>query len=365
MAKRPHNFDGSSLISSSKRSLQDGEDGDEEGGRENSRAGEGEESPGAVGNEAAGQAAVSSLAAGHYTDDGSSSSEENLPLTGSSLRNLAAMTQGSTQSGTSDLVDENLLYFNEFSGLLDQAPSCNFASALTQALQDVSNMENVAKLILEENALKKEILKQIGQSSRSDLKLSLKHSKLKVDKNDRNYLLGLNPHDICREFQEGWKEGFGIVTQVLFGMEDPEQVFQNPHLMNNLALIYSSIARMHNRSASGYALYLGAVARDGGLREESIKLFPQFCHPRTLQKYDHVLAKHSRAPLEEKLRDEKQHLDALSNILHDIDDEGSEDEEERVLALQLKLKETEAKAPKMVTTVWGSVNLSRKCILTI
>ena len=365
MAKRPHNFDGSSLISSSKRSLQDGEDGDKEVGRENSRAGEGEESPGAVGErrkEAAGQAGVSPWAAGHYTDDGSSSSDENLPLTGSSLRNLGAITQGSTQSGTSDLVDENLLYFNEFSGLLDQASSFSFASALTQALQDVSNMENVAKLILEQNALKKEILKQLGQSSKSDLKLSLKHSKLKVDKNDRNYLLSLNPHDICREFQEGCQEGFGVVTQVLFGIEDPEQVFRNQHLMNNLALIYSSIARMHNRSASGYALYLGAVARDGGLREESIKLFPQFCHVRTLQKYDHVLAKHSRTPLEEKLRDEKQHLDALSNILHDIDDEGSQDEEESVLALQLKLKDTEAKAPKMLTTVWGSVNLSRICI---
>ena len=323
MAKRPHNSDGSSLISSSKRSLQDGDE-------------------------------VTNL---HYTEDESSSSDENIPLTGSSLRNL---TQGSTKSGASDVLEDNFVEdFNEFSGLLDHASSANFSSALKQALQDVSNMENVAKLILEENALMKEILKQLGQNSKSDLKLSLKRSKLKVDKNDRNYLLSLNPHDLCREFQEGCQEGFGIVTQVLFGIENPEQVFQNQHVMNNLCLIYSTIARMHNRHASGYALYLGAVARDGGLREESLKLFPQFCHPRTLQKYDHVLAKHSKTPLEEKLKDEKQHLDALTIILNDMEKEGSEEE---VLANQLKLKDTEAKAPKMLTTVWGSVNLSRKCI---
>ena len=46
------------------------------------------------------------------------------------------------------------------------------------------------------------------------------------------------------------------------------------------------MGKLINRKATGYALLLTTAARDGGLRENTLKLHCCMVHPRTSQKYD-------------------------------------------------------------------------------
>ena len=276
-----------------------------------------------------------------------SDDDQSIPLSGSSIRNL-----GKTQSSYSS---------NECSlGLLEHIHSdySTNQSSLSEALKEVTNFEEAAEMILENEELREEIVKKIGKGISLKLKLSLKNSKLTDDKRDRNYLLSLNPHDLCKEFQEGCPEAFDIVTKVLLGLSRPEEIFESQYLKNNICSIYSQLARMLNRNASGYALYMGVIARDGGLREDSIKVFPQISHPRTLQKYDHVLAKNAKDPLNEKLSNEKLHFDNVAKLKDQLEElTVSESSEEQILAAVEKLKDAEVIAPKMLTSVWDNLNL--------
>ena len=188
---------------------------------------------------------------------------------------------------------------------------------LQTCLQKLSENEILAKqaaqLILKNNVLKKEVMKQLGERSTSQMKKSLKRSKLTANKKDRNYLLGISPLELCREFKRDSEDAFSVVTQILLGINKEEEIFNSQYLLNNLCALYSIIARILNRNATGYSLLLGVMARDGGLREESLKIFPQFSHVRTLQKYDLVLAKDAKAPLMEKLKIEREFYNKVNS----------------------------------------------------
>ena len=117
------------------------------------------------------------------------------------------------------------------------------------------------------------------------------------------------------------------------------------------------MARIRNKKASGLSLYLGFLARLGGLSEESIKMFVEFCHPRTLQKYEHILAAHSTEPLREKLEEELTFQNELERIVEDIKNLPQDSTEENS-SLQLELKKVMSKAPKMLGTAWDNINIS-------
>ena len=117
-----------------------------------------------------------------------------------------------------------------------------------------------------------------------------------------------------------YRKSFNIVIKVLLGIKDAEDVFKSQFLLNNICAIYSTVARILNRNATGYSLLLGVMARDGGLREESLKIFPQFCHVRTLQRYDRVLEMNSKDSLIQKLDAEKRFHVNLKNAKAKVED---------------------------------------------
>ena len=95
-------------------------------------------------------------------------------------------------------------------------------------------------------------------------------------------------------------------------MSDFDAISDNQHLTNIIAMVYSTVAKSMNRKATGYGLLLSTVARDGGMREDSMKIFCNLCHPRTAQKYDaEVLSKDWDAKLKAVLVEESTHLQEL------------------------------------------------------
>ena len=206
--------------------------------------------------------------------------------------------------------------------------------------------------------MKSAILKNLSDSITSKFKSSLKKSKLTADKRQRDFLLNIDPKDLCLEFKTLFPEAYFLLVEVILGT-DNETVFNNKFLMRNVCLMYSMIARLKNRKATAYALFLGMVARDGGLSHESLKMFSEFCHPGTLQKYDYKLAAHSDAPLNEKLEEERQFIDEVSNTLKDIENlqlnGGSESE---IQTLYEKVDQLNQNVPAMLTTAWDNLNLS-------
>ena len=213
-------------------------------------------------------------------------------------------------------------------------------------------------LILEDNDLKQEIKRLILSSAQEELKRSLKKSKLSADKKSREYLLSLTPTNLCKEFMDNAPEAYQILTEGLLGVADPEVVLDSHHLINNVALLYSTISKSVNRKASGYSLLLTSMARDGGLREDSIKLFSNLSHPRTVQKYDkEVLAKDWDCKLKEVLALESEKFQELKiaeinleSLLQDLD----------VDAIAASVEELKQNLPKQVQVVWDNLNLRTK-----
>ena len=225
------------------------------------------------------------------------------------------------------------------------------------AEQDEEFAGQVVGMILNSKVMMRELLNQLGKKTSSDMKQSLKSSKLTGDKKNRNYLLEISPLDLCKEFQTMNEDSFNVVIKVLLGIKDAEDVFKSQFLLNNICAIYSTVARILNRNATGYALLLGVMARDGGLREESLKIFPQLCHVRTLQKYDRVLEMNSKDSLMQKLDSEKKFHVNLKNAkekVADLSEEGTIDE---LQAAETELKEIQSQHPKFLTTVWDNLNL--------
>ena len=83
---------------------------------------------------------------------------------------------------------------------------------LETVLEEIENYEEAAAIILDNTALKEAILKSLAASVTSEFRTSLKKSKL-IRKEGREYLLSINPTDLCGEFKSGCPEAFGILTK--------------------------------------------------------------------------------------------------------------------------------------------------------
>ena len=122
----------------------------------------------------------------------------------------------------------------------------------------------------------------------------------------------------------------------------------------------SLAARLTNRKSTGFALLLTNAARDGGLREDTIKLLPTLLHPRTSQKHDRtVLAKDWDASLQQCLKDEKAHFEKIMEALIVLQQSEDLTEEERALAIE-NYNNLLDNAPPQVQLVWDNLNLTTK-----
>ena len=215
-----------------------------------------------------------------------------------------------SSSSSSDDADEKLP-FDDFEGLLVDDPETTFEAALAQFVTKAGAAKVAAK-ILENEDLKNEIAQQIFKESHKSLKDSLKTSKLVACKKDRGFLLTVTPRLLCEELQEKSDPTFQLLIKGLLGISNQEEIFDSQFLLNNISLLYSTIGKILNRNAIGYALLLTTMARDGGLREDSIKLFSIMTHPRTSQKYDKdVLAVGWDTQLKDSLKKEQDHFHKL------------------------------------------------------
>ena len=129
----------------------------------------------------------------------------------------------------------------------------------------------------------------------------------------------MTPRVICEELKANARPCFDLLINGFLGLTDPEEVFDSPHLQNNVASIISLGARLANRKSTGFALQLTTAARDGGLREDTIKLLPSLLHPRTSQKHDStVMAKDWDASFQQCLKEERSHFEALMEALRKL-----------------------------------------------
>ena len=113
--------------------------------------------------------------------------------------------------------------------------------------------------------------------------------------------------------------------------------------------MYSTAAKKINRLCTGYALQLTTAARDGGLREDSVKLLPCFVHPRTSQKYDAtVLAKGWDDARLACLQEEQNHFHVIQAASKNVYiNKNSEHEDE----LKAKLDHVLATSPPQIQMV--------------
>ena len=92
---------------------------------------------------------------------------------------------------------------------------------------------------------------------------------LTANKRSREYLLSLTPTILCQELLAASPETFHSIACGLLGSTASE-IFEDKDKLNVVAMIIGVIARCNNRKASGYCHLLVSVARDGGLREDSM-----------------------------------------------------------------------------------------------
>ena len=239
--------------------------------------------------------------------------------------------------------------------------TASFAASLDTYVNTVG-VSNAALTILDNEALKKEIFQNIFSESHKSLKSSLKKSQLTSSKKDRHYLLTLTPKGLCEEFQKNSNPAFLLVVQGLLGVTNQEEVFNSEFLLNNITLLYSTVGKLLNRKATGYALLLTTCGRDGGLREDTLKLFCSMVHPRTSQKYDkEVLAAGWDNKLKEILKEEKAHfLDQkiVESEIEKLSNENSSDD--AIKAAKEDLENILDNAPPQLQMVWDNLNLRRK-----
>ena len=238
-----------------------------------------------------------------------------------------------------------------------------FRYSLDDALEDSLNTIGACKTaskILENKEVRDEIFKLVFTKSHSTLKSSLKKSILTAKKDkQRDYLLSVTPRRLCEEFRDSSRPAFELLVNGLLGLTNSEKVFQSDYLLNTVAFIYSTISKSINRKSTGYALLMTTMARDGGLREDSLQLFSGLCHPRTSQKYDKsTLAvgwdEKFRTCLENKkdhFREEKKveaHIEELLQLNAATD---------AVESAKAKLETLLDTAPPQLQLVWDNLNL--------
>ena len=244
----------------------------------------------------------------------------------------------------------------------DQSAVFNYEANFFSALDNFVTIDGASKVatkILENEEIRKEIIKQIYSTSHKSLKNSLKKSKLVSDRKDRRFLTTLTPHLLCNEFHDNSSDSFQLLTQGLLGITNQEDIFASQFLMNNIALLYSTIGKILDRRAIGYSLLLTTMARDGGLREDSLRLFSDMVHPRTSQKYDKsVLALGWNSKLQASLKEERNHFDDQKRAENKLEQLlQSEAPPEAVKAAENELDKLLDNSPPQMQLVWDNMNL--------
>ena len=216
--------------------------------------------------------------------------------------------------------------------------------------------------ILENTAIREVMTNTILSETHSSLKSSLKKSQLSHSKRDRNYLLTLTPRGLCEELQRNSSSAFLLIVRGLLGISCPDEVFESELLLNTITLVYSTVGKLINRKATGYALLLTTAARDGGLREDTIKLLCCMVTSRTSQRYDkEVMAEGWDTAFKETLKIEKDHFEkqmqADSNIEKLCNEHRSYDV---ISAARDDLENLLDTAPPQLQMVWDNLNLRTK-----
>ena len=233
------------------------------------------------------------------------------------------------------------------------------SKTLVDNLVDELGISEAASAVLENDALRQEIEKMIFSSSHKLLKTALKKSQLTSKTKDRSYLLTLTPRNLCEEFKSRSAASFKLLVHGLLGISEEDQIFESQFLLNNVCLLYSTIGKIINRHATGYALLLTTVARDGGLREDSIRILASLVHPRTSQKYDRsVLAAGWDSKLAENLKQEKIHFEAVKEAENRIEQLLQIDAAEDVINdAKSDLETLLDMTPPQLQMVWDNLNL--------
>ena len=254
-------------------------------------------------------------------------SQISLPANYSLSGEKAVSTSGITQERAESLpghTPDNITPQDELPSigqLLDQSfdniedPDVLLENAINQS-KEKYGLESTAETLLRDKELKSMLIYKLNSRSHDELRYSLSHSQLSRDKKkrDRDYLLSITPKSICQEFQENAPEAFELLLHGLMGVTETEALYKDCKLMNRVALVLSTIATYINRKATGYAMVLTSAARDGGLREDSLKLLVNLVHPSTMQRYDRkVLAKDWDQAKKKALNEEKQHFIELNS----------------------------------------------------
>ena len=275
-------------------------------------------------------------------------------------------TAGSEQDSNCSFTEmKGLDFSSESSDPVEREDSLEDDLSLKCLLEDYIKKigaKKVAETLLENVAVRKHVMNIILQETHAELKSSLKKSRLVASKKDRNYLLTLTPRGLCEEFSQNAFNAFTLLAKGLLGISDVTEVHQSQFLLHIFSVIYSTVAKVINRKATGYALLLTTAARDGGLREDSIKLLSILVHPRTSQKYDkEVLAPGWNAKLKKQLNFEREHFkkikiaeERIDKLCHDdadlIDIKAAKEELERLLV----------KCPPQLQLVWDNLNIRTK-----
>ena len=108
---------------------------------------------------------------------------------------------------------------------------------LENVLKCIEDYDEAADTILNNTELKSAIMKKIGKSVTESFRSSLKNSKLTADKKQRNYLLGINPRELCLEFKTLFPEAYSLLVEVILGMPS-DTVFESTKLINTVCLLY-------------------------------------------------------------------------------------------------------------------------------
>ena len=237
----------------------------------------------------------------------------------------------------------------------------NFKYILDELIKKVG-ADAVAGAILENCEVKKELLSKMLSATHKDLKCSLKQSMLNKSKKDRNYLLSLTPRALCEEFCHNSNSAFVLLLKGMLGISNVDDIFESQYLLNIVSVIYSSVSKVICRTATGYALLLTTAARDGGLREDSIKLFCILVHPRTSQKYDReVLAPGWDSDLKKSFVEEKDFFEKIRTAEQRIEQlchEGSS-----LFAIEAAKDDLELlldSSPAQTQLVWDNLNIRTK-----
>ena len=278
----------------------------------------------------------------------------------------------SSSSFSSDTFSQAAAKLRELAGNVSNGDTDNSVEDLRryfpkQSLEDLveaKGLELTASTILANEDLTKEVLSQYYKSIHEKFKESLKSSVLssKLKNLDRNYLLSLNPLDLVKEFQASADELFEFIARGCLGLKDLASVFESQHLLNLLSFLYGTIAKTVNHTASGYCLLMATAAKDGGLREDSMKLFPCFVHPRTVQKHTKVMAKGWNANLIDSLKKEKDHFEMISKARDFLDTVIKFDPDNEVARniAERELEELVDTVPPQIHGTFDNLNLTKR-----